>query len=365
MLLLLSNNKKMKNLLLITSILFFGSIILPSHAQITVTDSDMPQENYSYISDVVADFIGVDYMQTGINQTWDYSSLIGIALDTLYCAPVSSTPFAYQFFFNNIFLYPDYVANYAVPAPDLGAGGGAGVALTDRFEYFRNDSQGHQIVGFGAEIQAIPTSVKYDTIDYIYDFPMDFGNSTTSNAEYLIAVPTFGAYGQWITRSKVVDGWGSVSTPAGTYNCLRVQTVLEQTDTIFADIVGFGSVIPRPNDTIYDFITTGEGIPVLTITVGVAGISQVLFKSSELTSIKETPTQRIELYPNPATNRIVLETDRNGSLEIFDLSGKLINKRNYSAFNEIDLSNMSQGLYHIVLTSNQGEKVSRKIEVIK
>jgi len=355
----------MKNTLLIATILFVGSAIFPSQAQITVTDSDMPQENYSYISDVVADFTGIDYLQTGTNQTWDYSSLVGIAFDTLYCAPVSSTPFAYQFFFNNMILYPDYVADYAVPAPDLSAGGGAGVALTDRFEYFRNDSQGHQIVGFGAEIQAVPTSVKYDIIDYIYDFPMDFGNATTSNAEYLIAVPTFGAYGQWITRNKVVDGWGAVTTPSGTYNCLRVQTVLEQTDTIFADLVGFGTVIPRPNDTIYDFITNGEGIPVLSITVGAAGISQVLFKSSELNSVDEISSQPVKLYPNPANNNIILETDRNGSFEIFDLSGKLILKESYNAYTNINLSNLNQGLYHIVLTSDEGGKVSRKIEVIK
>lgn len=338
----------------------FLSVLL--NAQITVTSADMPEVYHSYYSEIIADFALIDVSQTGTNQTWDFSGVLGVAQDTLYAAPVSATPLAYQFFFNNIILYPDYAADYAVPAPDLGA---TGVALTDRYEYFKSDSQGHKIVGFGANVQAVPTSVRYDVIDYIYDFPMAYGNNGSSNAEYLVTVPTFGAYGQWITRTKTVDGWGTVITPAGTYSCLRVQTILEQIDTVYADLVGFGFTTPRPTDTIYDWVANGEGIPVFSATVGTVGITNAYYKSGEINAIAEIDKQPVRLYPNPTNGMIYLETDRKGSYTIHNLAGRRVMNGSYSAFELIDLSLLNTGLYQLTLTSESGEHISRKIEVVK
>lgn len=333
-----------------------------AYGQITITAPDMPQTNHSYFSQTVLDFITIDLNQTGANTTWDYSTLIGVALDTLYAAPVSSTPLAYQFFFNNVFLYPAYVANYAVPADDIGA---TGVSLSDRYEYFKTDTTGHKIVGFGANVQSLPTSVRYTVIDDLYHFPMAFGDAIISNGEYLLSVPTFGAYGQWITRTQNVDGWGTVITPGGTYDCLRVKTILEQTDTIYADFVGFGSTFDRPTDTIFDWITNGEGIPILTVTSGNLGITSAKFKIGETNGFMEESSMPIKLYPNPTSEIIYLETDRAGSLTIYDLSGNLIMVVAYSAFQQIDLSELSCGMYHLCLTSFNGENISRKISVIR
>ncbi len=322
----------------------------------------MPQVYHTYYSELTSDFSSIDVTQTGPAQTWDFSSVLPIGQDTLYAAPISSTPLAYQFFFNNVFLYPDHAADYAVPAMDLGT---TGLSLSERYEYFRSDSQGQKIVGFGANIQGVPASVPYDVIDHIYDFPMNYTDSTVSNAEYLADVPGFGAYGQWITRTKKVDGWGTVITPTGTYNCLRVQTILEQIDTIYSETFMFGFTTPRPTDTIYDWVANGEGIPVFSAVVGAGGMQRASYKSSETNSVYEYDQMEVKLYPNPATDRITLETDQSGSIQITDLGGKVVFTSSYSPFESIDLTGLNAGFYQLTLISNNGARVSRKVEVVR
>ncbi|MDC3337650.1 T9SS type A sorting domain-containing protein [Flavobacteriales bacterium] len=344
------------------SSLFLILITTTLDSQVIITSTDMPQTSHSYFSQNVLDFITIDLSLTGPNSTWDYSSLVGVDLDTLYAAPVSSTPLAYQFYFNNVFLYPDYVANYAVPTDDIGA---TGVSLSDRFEYFKSDANGHKIVGFGANVQGIPTSVRYAVIDKIYHFPMAYGDTGTSYGEYLLSIPTFGAYGQWITRTQNVDGWGTLLTPGGSYDCLRVKTVLELTDTVYADFAGFGSSFNRPTDTIFDWITNGEGIPVLTATSGDLGITSAKFKVGEINVINEQSHQPVKLFPNPANQILYIETDRDGFLTVYDLSGNIILEKRYTAFEKIDVSQLACGVYQLSLTDLSGEKVSRKITVIR
>ena len=344
------------------SSLFLILITTTLDSQVIITSTDMPQTGHSYFSQNVLDFITIDLSLTGPNSTWDYSSLVGVDLDTLYAAPVSSTPLAYQFYFNNVFLYPDYVANYAVPTDDIGA---TGVSLSDRFEYFKSDANGHKIVGFGANVQGIPTSVRYAVIDKIYHFPMAYGDTGTSYGEYLLSIPTFGAYGQWITRTQNVDGWGTLLTPSGSYDCLRVKTVLELTDTVYADFAGFGSSFNRPTDTIFDWITNGEGIPVLTATSGDLGITSAKFKVGEINVINEQSHQPVKLFPNPANQILYIETDRDGFLNVYDLSGNIILEKRYTAFEKIDVSQLACGVYQLSLTDLSGEKVSRKITVIR
>jgi len=336
---------------------------MTSYAQITVDATDMPQVGHSYISQNILDFIIIDATLTGASYNWDFSSVIGLSRDTLNPVSVSSTPLAYQFFFNNMILYPDHVADYAIASQDID---GAGVvSLTERFEYFRDDASGHKITGFGANINGIPTSVKYDQIDIIYDFPMDYGNNSGSDASYLISVPTLGTYGQDFSRSKVVDGWGTVSTPYGTFDCLRVKTTLTTTDTLYIDALGVGSSIPRGTEYIYDWIAKGEGIPVFTAIANAAGVvTEASYLTEHLTSTESYTASSIRLFPNPTFGQIKIESDLRGNYLLFDLTGKLIKKDVYEAFTKIDLSTFKSGFYIITLIAENGQIITKKIEIV-
>ena len=74
-------------------------------SQITITDADMPISGNVYYYSNVLDFLSVDVTQTGTNYNWDFSSLNYFDQDSLETVAVSGTPLAYQFYFNNPFLY--------------------------------------------------------------------------------------------------------------------------------------------------------------------------------------------------------------------------------------------------------------------
>ena len=347
-------------------VIIIGTLLLSlySNAQITINASDMPQVGYNYLTENILDFVAVDPTLTGANYTWDFSSVIGITTDTIKAIDVLSTPVAYQFYFNNPVLYANYVADYAVAAPDINGGGV--VTLNDRYEYFRDDANGHKVVGFGANINAIPTSVKYDQIDIIYDFPMNYGSNSGSDASYIIGIPTMGTYGQDISRQKEVDGWGAVTTPYGTFDCLRVKTTLDITDTIYVDALMFGSSIPRTTELIYDWISIGEGVPVFTVrTTDLGLITSASYKSGHLNSVTTIEKNLFKLYPNPASNQINIETDLRGRLYLYDLTGNLVLQEVFNAYTPIDLSKLNSGLYTITLISESNKIISKKIEIIK
>ena len=77
-----------------------------------------PIANYSSVGDIAyrSNFnpdLNLDFYATGPNFNWDFSSILYSGQDSLVNSAVNQTPFAYQLFFNNIFLYPNHVANFA------------------------------------------------------------------------------------------------------------------------------------------------------------------------------------------------------------------------------------------------------------
>ena len=71
-------------------------------AQITITDTDMLQSGEMYFYSSSPDFLLVDVSLTGANYSWDNSALTVLNQDTLNAVNVTSTPFLYQLYFNNI-----------------------------------------------------------------------------------------------------------------------------------------------------------------------------------------------------------------------------------------------------------------------
>lgn len=120
-------------------------------------------------------------------------------------------------------MYPNHVANFAQKGLDIDAV--PGLQITDRFDYFRTYSSSLKKVGFCANINGLPASVRYDTIETIFNFPLSYGEADYSGGYYLASLPSLGAYGQWIRREYEVDGWGSLQTPFQTYDVISLQLI--------------------------------------------------------------------------------------------------------------------------------------------
>ena len=74
-----------------------------------------------------------------------------------------------------------------------------------------------------------------------------------------------GYYGQSGHRVNLVDGWGTLITPFGTFQTLRVISTIDAIDTVYNTSLSAGTNIPRPLKYEFKWLATGKKIPVLNL----------------------------------------------------------------------------------------------------
>lgn len=316
-----------------------------------------------YFYSLSPDLGSVDVSMTGANYSWDYSGISYSSQDTMQVVSVSSTPIAYQLYFNNPFSSA-YYADHAVKGQDFDAFGQ--ITITDRFDFYKLKSSSLEIVGFGANINGLPMSVKYDTIDQIYPLPMTYGTNDSTSAYYLISIPNLGTYGQWIRRKVEVDGWGAISTPFASYNnTIRVRTTLYQRDTIYVDQIMFGNNFDRPVENIYEWFEVANGAPVFKVVERGGVITEILYLDEihiNNTSIGENNLEELVLFPNPATESILLNVSGKFSYKVMDLYGRILQTNMNQTSNQIDIQNLPVGCYLIKIEQHYNSKYHQFIK---
>jgi len=336
-------------------------------AQITITSADMPQSGNMILTSSVTDQWNIDPTVTGPNQVWDFSFLTPDFQDVDTFYSVSSTPLAYQFFFNNSILYPDYFSQHALkPIPNGGGGPGGGpVSIEDAYNYFKVESGAYIQTGFGASINNVPTSQQYSDRDFIYRFPMEYGNSDSGFASFLISIPTLGTFGQDINRVNEVDGWGTLITPFGSFQTLRVKTTLNITDTIFVAQFGFGSTFVRDEAYEYKWLALGGGTPMMQIDDfgggGGPGANplNITYQDSVriITGGPDPGLDQLTIFPNPMQDHLVIELQGkslNGFKPgLYNLEGRRMKVDFTTQGNRIkmDRGQLANGVYFLHLTS--------------
>jgi len=78
-------------------------------------------------------------------------------------------------------------------------------------------------------------------------------------------------------------------------------------------------------------------------------------------------SQKLNLYPNPATNLVTISNSENLSvkqIDIYNVSGKLINTQNFSSESEIQLNveKLANGTYLLHLQTNEGIAIKKLIK---
>lgn len=87
-----------------------------------------------------------------------------------------------------------------------------------------------------------------------------------------------------------------------------------------------------------------------------------IFYSNQLLATAENSKQKTSVYPNPATDVIILENLKpNSSLELIDNSGKLVKMiSNKSSREEIDIKNLIPGIYYLKADGKMIQKIIKK-----
>lgn len=323
-----------KNLFFHALILF--SFTLKAQTAITITASDMPNANDTVHVSVVNpnDFITVPSpTSTGASYTWDYSSLSpDVQQDEAFDSPLNFTsPYNFLFNpFNTSYGRNNYeFASIPLPNADISAA----------YDFFKESSSQLKQIGAGYIINNMPIPFLYSEDDIIYEFPMTFSSTSTCNYKYGLDIPNTGYYGQSGTRTNVVDGWGTLTTPFGNFQTIRLKSTVAAVDTVYNNSLAFGANIPRPLKHEYKWLANGMKIPVLkietTVINGNETISNVRYMDSTRSDvpqvgIAENTTIRFKssVYPNPCVNEFTVTYQLQRTIEVkmvlTDVIGKTV-----------------------------------------
>jgi len=342
----------MNKLILIAAFTAFCQLSF-SQTPITLTNSNFPGSNDTLrYSNALLTSLG-NYTQTGTNFAWNYSTLVPTSQGVREFKASLATP--YFLFFSIFNEYGEKIADTLNAGP---------ITITDYYNFYKKQTSptnSYIIDGAGMTLTSVPVPSYYSDKDELYNFPMSYpkNDSTTfkfSTPSNSLIPLTYSKSGYRITK---VDGWGSVTTPYGTANCLRLVTTQYSRDTLtittpFTFKIGF------PNfQRSYQWLTTTSKIPFLEVNGNLIGTNftptQIRYRDNYVvfTGIKneERDISAMLLYPNPVKDKLYLNTTvkNETTVEIFDVTGKLIRQEDLNT-NFIDVNSLQSGVFVVKIT---------------
>ena len=371
----------MKKLLLSLSILFIFSFA--ANAQITVTDAD-----FVGVGDVIFQATDntpastINIGNTGINQTWDFSTLQESSTgNLLFISPIGTT-------------YENQYPNANLCMNDNGS-----------LSYYNKTSTGLFIHGINDTVFHSPTLFYPLPLTYgltISDGPILIIDNVITGPLLSLALPpsTVSTLSNGLanradtalikiinTTDFLVDASGTMTIPLGTFDILRLKSIkytnseldIYCSDTIsgigtwinnvpFSSIPFLGSFSNNETEYKYEWITDNVSVAFLLAEIIVDSadniINGVSFQTTAPSYINESNQDIFNIYPIPATYNLNLESaiDNITTYKIYDLNGNLILENAFTKNTKVDLSNMAKGTYLLNISTKKGS-ITKKIIV--
>lgn len=266
---------------------------LTSAAQITITQLDMPLTADTIRVSVAGSIGNINPELTDTNYTWDYSTLIPDSQRVESFVACSSTPYPF-FSFNSTYGSPNFNPD---PIPFIIFG----LTTSSEYNFYRKSSTKYEQTGFGVTVASIPAPIFYTQRDVIYAFPLNYGNKDSAQAAYNISIPNTGYYGRTIDRKNESDGWGTLITPKGTFQVLRLKSTLTITDTIHIDSLNFGIAFTRPTQYEFKYLGQNSKIPLLQVNAtdlfGFTVVTGAIWQDDMYNELRAT-TASVKTCPN-------------------------------------------------------------------
>lgn len=331
-----------KFLVLLIVLIGIGNVL---NAQPIITRNQMPAAGDSIIYSINNDY-RFDYEATGENQIWDLSDIEPLAQKVDKYVASTSTP--YFFYFFNAF---------GVKITDsLGLGP---IQFQNIFNFYRTDANKFVARGIGVSFSGFPLAANHSREDVIYSFPLRYNDQGSNNFAYDLSIPTLGSYDVRGTRTNTVEAWGTVILPTGTFECIKVKSVINQVDSI--NFSGFGIGIPS-TITEYKFLSTDRKGPILEVRersfFGISTVTDVLYQDKRR-RIPQNPlgllVDELRVYPNPS-NRIIsfdINSENQQQLTIFDSKGAIVDRALFVNYFLWPAQNYQAGVYHFWLVDQQ------------
>jgi hypothetical protein len=352
-----------------------------STAQITIDQNDFANAGDTVRLSVAVWNPLLDYSATGAAHNWDFSSLqwqnqyVDTFLNPMFVNPL------YSLTFNNLPINP-HRSNIAKKAdntlttlPILSS------VFTEGYNFYYKSSSGYKQRGLGMKVSGFPTAVPMTHSDTIYRLPMNFGSEDSSRSDYTVAVPQLGTYAHKQHRFNTIDGWGTLTTPFGTFDVLRVKTEIRGSDSLYIDTLNFGFKLDNDIQREYKWFGKNQIEPLLQINTqaGILGqfqnfefVTKIVYRDSVrfapvVSGVTEANNELVcSVFPNPSNGNFyvtVPEKLSRATMILTDMNGKILLERQMnSTFETIDASQFSKSIYILTLQNAEG-KTQKKLVV--
>lgn len=342
------------SLLFLFTVLF--AIGLEAQSPISLTNANFPGSGDTLRYSVANPSSVGNYTQTGTNFTWNFSNLVPVSQGLREYKLAIQT--AYAFYFLSLNEYGELIDD------TLGAGP---LTITNFYNFYKKQTtpvNAYVVDGAGMTFSSIPVPAYFSDKDELYHFPLTYPKYDSTTFKFSTSSSTLIPIRYIKTGYRVtkVDGWGSITTPYGTANCLRLVTTQYSQDTIKNNLIPFPFGFPN-NQRSYQWLTANSKIPFLEINGNLVGnnftITQIRYRDiyRVITTVKELENDDLlqGLYPNPVSNELSIKVSAASQIEVYDLAGKrVLVDENAQSVNErvvINVSGLPQGVYHVVVSS--------------
>jgi hypothetical protein len=234
--------------------------------------------------------------------------------------------------------------------------------------YYQTGANDYKYWGGNITFGGFATVLTFSTPAIYMTYPTSLGTNT--NSTFSGAVSVLGTNGTYTgVCSVTASATGTLTVPGFTLpNVIRVMTTIALNATVVP------STTVAATQMSYDFYSPSNSkFPILsvvssTISSQVGGTStqknayiQKAFTPLGIQEGKFEASSAI-VYPNPATNQISIVSQA-GTLEFFDLSGKLVATHSTEGHLNLNVSSYSNGFYTYKLTESSGKVKTGKFTV--
>lgn len=325
------------------------AVCLTSFAQITITAAHMPQLN-DQIPRAQDTLTNHQPGPSGSNQTWVFLNNTVHNSPTTTVVTPASTPHASDFTSSNqaytndntAYVYMNLTANA------LYSDGAAGDLLMN----------GDNIV------------TVFDDNLLLHNFPKTYGDVSTDFYKFDAQADgsSFSVNAVWLfhegTVFDTVDGWGTITTPTGTYDCLRQKHIEHSYDSLLFRLLPppLGSwttlSVARDTSVSYSWLALETKLNVAELSFDTLGNPKNFTWSlipPLTTSVENIDGSGVMIYPNPANDFVSISTPEpteNCNLNIWDSAGRLVRSTTTSSNTKISVEDLEQGIYLYELRLN-------------
>lgn len=230
-------------------------------AQISIDSSDMPKngDSFRYSVGLIDSAIFLNYQKSDTNLIWNFGDLVPIRQGVTEFVAPAETPYSSSISNGIGEKFADTLA--------LGF-----LQIYDVYNFHAN-SKDEFITDFrGASVptglsfplpEVFKIAESFDDPDEVYQFPLEYSDRDSSTYEFTfrnVFPPAYFSSSGY--RINHVDAWGELTTPFGTFECIRVVTDVVGFDSISFDTnnIGLASHIRE-----YKWLTKDFQYPALTI----------------------------------------------------------------------------------------------------